>query len=58
MYFPFFKLRQRSKRSATHPQTIYSEVPYRKVYSFAETFLFKSMNFGMLGRLMTLQMRL
>ena len=27
MYFPFFKLRQRSKRSAAHPQTIYSEVP-------------------------------
>ena len=27
MYFPFFILRQRSKRSAIRPQTIYSEVP-------------------------------
>ena len=30
MYFPFFKLHQRSKRSALHPQTIYSEVPKNK----------------------------
>ena len=39
MYFPFFKLRQRSKRSATHPQTIYSEVPKNSYYfslSFAK----------------------
>jgi len=28
MYFPFFILRQRNKRSAIRPQTIYSEVPY------------------------------
>ena len=27
MYFPFFILHQRSKRSAIRPQTIYSEVP-------------------------------
>ena len=27
MYFPFFILHQRNKRSAIHPQTIYSEVP-------------------------------
>ena len=28
MYFPFFILHQRNNRSAIHPQTIYSEVPY------------------------------
>ena len=27
MYFPLFKLHQRSKRFAIHPQAIYSEVP-------------------------------
>ena len=27
MYFPFFILYQRSKRSAIRPQTIYSEYP-------------------------------
>ena len=27
MYFPFFILCQRSKRSSIRPQTIYSEVP-------------------------------
>ena len=28
MYFPFFKPQTEGKRSATQPQTIYSEFPY------------------------------
>ena len=28
MYFPFFRLHQRSKRSTIRPKTICSEIPY------------------------------
>jgi len=38
MYFLFFKLHQRSKRFAIHPQTIYSELPQEKPLHFRQVY--------------------
>ena len=36
MYFPFFKPQTGGKRSATQPQTIYSEVPFEFIGNTAQ----------------------